>query len=51
MRFIIQCAIPNINIEEALVGADVVFVTIPATAHASVAKSCAPYLQDGQLVI
>ena len=45
----VSCA--TTSIEDALRGADVVFVTVPATAHATVAKSCAPYLQDGQIVI
>lgn len=45
----VACA--TTNIEEALRDADVVFVTVPATAHASVAKSCAPYLKDGQIVV
>ncbi len=39
------------NIEDALREADVIFVTVPATAHVSVAKSCASYLKDGQIVI
>ncbi|WP_432354318.1 NAD/NADP octopine/nopaline dehydrogenase family protein [Sporosarcina sp. A2] len=39
------------NMEEALKDADVVFVTVPATAHRTVAESCAPYLKDGQIVI
>lgn len=39
------------NIEEALQDADVVLVTVPATAHQLVAKSCAPYLKDGQIIV
>ncbi|MFD1928556.1 NAD/NADP octopine/nopaline dehydrogenase family protein [Sporosarcina siberiensis] len=39
------------NIEEALQDADIVLVTVPATAHTTVAKACAPYLKDGQIVI
>lgn len=45
----VSCA--TTDIEEALKDADVVFVTVPAPAHVSVAKSCAPYLKDGQIVI
>ncbi|WOV84886.1 NAD/NADP octopine/nopaline dehydrogenase family protein [Sporosarcina jeotgali] len=45
----VACA--TTSMEEALKDADIVFVTVPATAHASVAKSCAPYLKDGQIVI
>lgn len=45
----VACA--TTSMEEALKDADIVFVTVPATAHTSVAKSCAPYLKDGQIVI
>ncbi len=36
---------------EALSGVDVVMVVAPATAHRSIAKNCAPCLNDGQVVI
>lgn len=39
------------NIAEALDGADIVMVVIPATGHRDVARWCAPHLQDGQLVV
>jgi len=45
----VSCA--TTNIEEALREADIILVTVPATAHQMVAKSCAPYLKDGQIII
>ncbi|WP_186672577.1 NAD/NADP-dependent octopine/nopaline dehydrogenase family protein [Sporosarcina sp. BP05] len=45
----VSCA--TTNIEEALQDADIVLVTVPATAHTTVAKACAPYLKDGQIVV
>lgn len=39
------------NIAEALDQADMVMVVVPSSAHADIAKSCAPYLADGQIVI
>lgn len=38
------------QLEKALDGADLVVVVAPALAHASIAKSCAPYFRDGQIV-
>lgn len=38
------------NIGEALEGADIVAVVAPATAHRAIARACAPFLQDGQLL-
>lgn len=38
------------NLAEAVEGADIVMVVAPALVHAKIAQSCAPYLQDGQLV-
>lgn len=35
----------------AIAGADVVMVVAPATAHKTIAKNCAPHLEDGQIVI
>lgn len=37
--------------EEALAGADIVMVVVPATAHLFIAEACAPHLRDGQTVI
>jgi opine dehydrogenase len=36
---------------EALEEADVVMVVVPATAHADVARSAAPHLHDGQIIL
>jgi opine dehydrogenase len=37
--------------KEALTGAAVVMVVVPATAHRDIAMYCAPHLQDGQVVV
>ena len=37
--------------EEALRGADVVMVVVPATGHRTVAELCAPHLASGQIVV
>ncbi|MBC7224980.1 MAG: NAD(P)-binding domain-containing protein, partial [Anaerolineae bacterium] len=39
------------DIAEALDGADVVMVVVPASAHRDVARLCAPHLRDGQVVV
>ena len=39
------------NIAEALEKAKMVMIVVPSSAHADIAKSCAPYLTDGQIVI
>jgi len=39
------------NMAEALEKAKMVMVVVPSSAHADIAKSCAPYLTDGQIVI
>jgi opine dehydrogenase len=39
------------DLEEALSGADVIMVVTPSTAHASLARAMAPFLQDGQIVL
>jgi opine dehydrogenase len=36
---------------EALEGANVVMVVVPATAHADIARATAPHLRDGQIVV
>ncbi len=36
---------------EALADAEVIMVVTPSSAHRDVAKSCAPYLKDGQIVV
>ena len=39
------------NIEEALEKAEMIMVVVPSSAHADIAKICAPFLKDGQTVI
>ncbi len=39
------------DIAEALEGADAVMVVAPAVAHRSIAMSCAPHLEEGQIII
>lgn len=39
------------DIREAIEGVDILLVVVPATAHAFIAKSIAPYLCDGQIII
>jgi opine dehydrogenase len=39
------------NIEEGLEGVQMVMVVVPSSAHADIAKTCAPYLKDGQVVV
>jgi opine dehydrogenase len=38
-------------IEEALEDAEMIMVVLPSSAHADIAKVCAPYLKDGQTVV
>ena len=35
------------NLEEALKNAEMIMVVVPSSAHADIAKHCAPYLKDG----
>lgn len=39
------------DIAEAIPHAQVIMVVLPSSAHADVAKLCAPYLKDGQIVL
>jgi opine dehydrogenase len=39
------------NMAEALEKAEMVMVVVPSSAHADIARACAPYLTDGQFVI
>jgi opine dehydrogenase len=39
------------NIEEALEDAEMIMVVVPSSAHKDVAKTLAPYLKDGQIII
>ncbi|MBA1336221.1 MAG: hypothetical protein HPY66_2466 [Firmicutes bacterium] len=38
------------SIQEAVKGSDIVMVVTPALAHRDIARACAPYLEDGQVV-
>lgn len=39
------------NIELAIDGAELIMIVTPANAHAKIARDCAPYLKDNQVVI
>jgi opine dehydrogenase len=39
------------DIRDAIQGADVIMVTVPASGHRDIAYAMAPYLQDGQAVV
>ena len=39
------------NMAEALEKADMIMVVVPSSAHADIARVCAPYLKDGQIVV
>ncbi len=39
------------DIEEALKECDVIMVVVPSTAHAEIARSLAPHLKDGQIIV
>jgi opine dehydrogenase len=39
------------NIQEALEKAEMIMVVVPSSAHADIAKACAPFLVDGQTVV
>ena len=44
-------AVITTDIEEALHGAEVVLIAIPAYGHAEFARVCAPHLKEGQIVV
>ena len=44
-------AIMTRDIAKAITGADLILVTVPASAHASVVKAMLPHLEDGQTVL
>ena len=46
-----KLALVTSNIAEAFEKADVVMVVVPSSAHADIAKTCAPYVKDGQIII
>ncbi len=39
------------NIEKVIKGMDIIMVVVPAYGHASIAKRCAPFLSENQIVI
>lgn len=39
------------NIEDAVSDADMIMVVVPSSAHVDIAKACAPYLRDGQIIV
>ena len=39
------------DMAEALSEADIVMAVVPSTAHADIARNCAPHLHDGQIVV
>lgn len=39
------------NMSEALQNAGMIMVVVPSSAHGDIAKSCAPHLKDGQIVL
>ena len=39
------------SLAEALENAQLVMVVVPSSAHGDIAKACAPYLTDGQIVV
>ncbi|MDI6600284.1 MAG: NAD/NADP octopine/nopaline dehydrogenase family protein [Thermoanaerobacteraceae bacterium] len=44
---------PNLttSIKEAVSGADIIMVTVPASGHRDIAFAIAPYLEDGQVIV
>jgi opine dehydrogenase len=46
-----KLSIVTSNIADALDGMQIIMVVVPSSAHVDVAKSCAPHLKDGQIVI
>lgn len=46
-----RVALATDNAQEAMRGADVIMVAVPATGHDSIAEMCAPFLQEGQIVV
>jgi opine dehydrogenase len=39
------------NIGEAVAHADILMVVLPSSAHADIARACAPHLRDGQILL
>lgn len=51
LRGFCQLACVTSNMEEALQNANMIMVVVPSSAHADIARQCAPYLQDEQIVV
>src|SRR5699024_2451395 len=41
----------TVDIGEAIRDVELILVVVPAFAHESIAKACAPHLEDGQIVV
>ncbi|MDZ7837274.1 MAG: hypothetical protein U5N58_04580 [Actinomycetota bacterium] len=48
---LVKLKLSSNRIDKVIKGADVIMVVVPANAHASIAQRCAPYLEDGQIVV
>jgi opine dehydrogenase len=46
-----QLQLATSDLKEALDFARVTMIVVPSSAHASIAKKCAPHLRDGQLIV
>ncbi|MFC2054705.1 NAD/NADP octopine/nopaline dehydrogenase family protein [Chloroflexota bacterium] len=46
-----KLALVTNNIEKAIQGAGIILVIVHSKSHKSIARTCAPYLDDGQLVL
>jgi len=46
-----RLAVVTSDIAEALDGANVIMVVVPASGHRDIARACAPHLRDGQIVV
>lgn len=46
-----QLELVTSDLGEAIKGAEVVMLVVPATAHRPLAKACAPHLTDGQIIV
>lgn len=46
----VPIAHPTASLEEAITSSQVVIIPLPATAHEDLAKACAPYWREGQVV-
>jgi len=46
-----EMALVTSNVQEALAEAEMIMVVVPSSAHADIAKTAAPYLKDGQIIV